>query len=52
MMKEILNHMGMRREQTGSPKIILKTAYKAGAIKDENVVVLYKKEIMWVHSYK
>lgn len=36
MMKEILEMHGYAEEATGSPKIILKTAYKAGMIKDEN----------------
>ena len=37
MMKEILEHHGFAEGATGSPKIILKTAYKAGMIKDEEV---------------
>lgn len=37
MMKEILEHHGFTEGATGSPKIILKTAYKAGMIKDEEV---------------
>lgn len=36
MMKEILELHGYREGATGSPKIILKTAYKAGMIKDED----------------
>lgn len=35
MMKEILEEHGYAESATGSPKIILKTAYKAGLIKDE-----------------
>lgn len=35
MMKEILEIHGYEEGATGSPKIILKTAYKAGMIKDE-----------------
>ena len=35
MMKEILQNHGYEEGATGSPKIILKTAYKAGMIKDE-----------------
>lgn len=35
MMKEILEIHGYAEEATGSPKIILKTAYKAGMIRDE-----------------
>ncbi len=35
MMKEILEAHGYEEGATGSPKIILKTAYKAGMIKDE-----------------
>ena len=37
MMKEILEMHGYEEGATGSPKIILKTAYKAGMIKDEHV---------------
>ncbi len=38
MMKEIYwNYMDMKKGATGSPKIILKTAYKAGMIKDEEL---------------
>ena len=37
MMKEILELHGFEEGATGSPKIILKTAYKAGMIKDENL---------------
>lgn len=37
MMKEILELHGFEEGATGSPKIILKTAYKAGMIKNENL---------------
>ena len=37
MMKEILHNHGYEEGATGSPKIILKTAYKAGMIKDEEL---------------
>ena len=37
MMKEILQDHGYEEGATGSPKIILKTAYKAGMIRDENM---------------
>ena len=37
MMKEILQNHGYEEGTTGSPKIILKTAYKAGMIKDEEL---------------
>ena len=37
MMKEILQSHGYEEGATGSPKIILKTAYKAGMIKDEGL---------------
>ena len=37
MMKEILESHGYEEGATGSPKIILKTAYKAGMIKDEEL---------------
>ncbi len=37
MMKEILELHGYEEGATGSPKIILKTAYKAGMIKDEEL---------------
>ena len=37
MMKEILQNHGYEEGETGSPKIILKTAYKAGMIKDEEL---------------
>lgn len=37
MMKEILQNHGYEEGATGFPKIILKTAYKAGMIKDEEL---------------
>ena len=37
MMKEIFENHGYEEGATGSPKIILKTAYKAGMIKDEKL---------------
>lgn len=37
MMKEILQNHGYEEGATGSPKIILKTAYKARMIKDEEL---------------
>ena len=37
MMKEILQNHGYEEGATGSPKNILKTAYKAGMIKDEEL---------------
>lgn len=55
-MKEILEQQGFAEEKTGSPKIVLKTAFVAGMIRDEelwmaalsarnNVAHSYKKEI-------
>ena len=55
-MKEILEQQGFAEERTGSPKIVLKTAYAAGMIGDEelwmqalvarnNVAHSYNKEI-------
>ena len=41
MVKEILENHGYEEEATGSPKIILKTAYQAGMIKDED---------LWLHA--
>ncbi|MCI8647406.1 MAG: nucleotidyltransferase [Firmicutes bacterium] len=35
MMKEVLSAHGYKESATGSPKMILKTAYKAGMIKNE-----------------
>lgn len=37
MMKEILENHGYEEGAAGSPKIISKTAYKAGMIKDEKL---------------
>lgn len=56
VMKEILTQHGYEQSATGSPKTVLKTAYKAGMIKDEtlwiralqarnNVVHSYNREI-------
>lgn len=56
MMKEILEAHGFEQGTTGSPKTILKTAYKAGMISDEtlwlkalqernNVTYSYNREI-------
>ncbi|MDO4284110.1 MAG: HI0074 family nucleotidyltransferase substrate-binding subunit [Eubacteriales bacterium] len=56
MMKEILERHGYEAGATGSPKIILKTAYQAGMIQDEaiwiralqernNVAHAYNREI-------
>ena len=36
-MKEILENAGFSEGKTGSPKMILKTAYSAGMLKDEDV---------------
>ena len=36
-MKEILEQLGLAEERTGSPKIVLKTAFSAGMIRDENL---------------
>lgn len=36
-MKEVLGNHGYEESATGSPKLILKTAYQAGMIKDEDV---------------
>lgn len=41
MMKEILTIHGYEEGSTGSPKTILKTAYQAGMIKDED---------LWLHA--
>lgn len=41
MMKEILELHGYEEGATGSPKIILKTAFKAGMIKNEE---------LWLHA--
>lgn len=37
MMKEILENHGFEEGATGSPKLILKTAYKAGLIQEETL---------------
>ncbi len=37
MMKEILENHGYEEGATGSPKIILKTAYRSGMIQDEEL---------------
>lgn len=37
MMKEVLAQHGYEESATGSPKLILKTAYKAGMIQDEDL---------------
>ena len=36
-MKEILEQQGFAEERTGSPKIVLKTAFAAGMIGDEDL---------------
>ena len=41
MVKEILENHGYEEGATGSPKTILKTAYQAGMIKDEE---------LWLHA--
>ena len=52
MMKEILEAHGYEESATGSPKIILKTAYKAGMIKDEEAWLRALQERNNVtHSY-
>ena len=52
MMKEILKNHGYEEGATGSPKIILKTAYKAGMIKDEDLWLKALRERNNVtHSY-
>ena len=49
MMKEILEMHGFEEGATGSPKIILKTAYKAGMIKDEELWLrALQEETMWL----
>ena len=51
-MKEILESHGYEEGATGSPKIILKTAYKAGMIKDEELWLRALQERNNVaHSY-
>lgn len=52
MMKEILEFHGYEESATGSPKTILKTAYRAGMIKDENMWLKALQERNNVaHSY-
>lgn len=52
MMKEILEIHGYEASATGSPKIILKTAYQAGMIKDEDLWLRALQERNNVtHSY-
>ena len=52
MMKEILEAHGYEEGATSSPKIILKTAYKAGMIKDEEAWLRALQERNNVtHSY-
>lgn len=52
MIKEILTSHGYEEGATGSPKIILKTAYKAGMIKDEDMWLRALQERNNVaHSY-
>ena len=51
-MKEILERHGYEEGATGSPKTILKTAYQAGIIKDENLWLRALQERNNVsHSY-
>lgn len=52
MMKEVLEIHGYEEGATGSPKSILKTAYKAGMIKDEDMWLRALQERNNVaHSY-
>lgn len=52
MMKNILESHGYEEGSTGSPKIILKTAYKAGMIKNERLWLRALQERNNVaHSY-
>lgn len=52
MMKEILENHGFEEGATGSPKLILKTAYKAGMIKDAELWLQALQERNNVsHSY-
>lgn len=52
MIKEILSMHGYEASATGSPKIILKTAYQAGMIKDEELWLRALQEHNNVaHSY-
>lgn len=52
MMKEVLENHGYEEGSTGSPKIILKTAFRAGMIKDEELWLRALQERNNVtHSY-
>lgn len=52
MMKEILEIHGYEEGATGSPKIILRTAYKAGMIKnEENWLKALQERNNVTHSY-
>ncbi len=52
MMKEILENHGFEEGATGSPKLILKTAYKAGMIEDAELWLQALQERNNVsHSY-
>ena len=52
MMKEILENHGYEQSSTGSPKLILKTAYQAGLIDNEEVWInaLFTRNNV-AHSY-
>ena len=52
MMKEILEEHGYEQSSTGSPKLILKTAYQAGLIDNEEVWInaLFARNNV-AHSY-
>ena len=49
MMKEILEIHGYAEGATGSPKIILKTAYKAGMIRDEEQCFVHCRQEIMLH---
>lgn len=51
MMKEILENHGFEEGATGSPKIILKTAYQANMIRDENLWLSVQERNNVIHSY-
>jgi nucleotidyltransferase substrate binding protein (TIGR01987 family) len=52
LMKELLERDGYEESATGSPKMILKTAYKAGMIQDETLWLKALQERNNVtHSY-
>ena len=52
MMKEILENHGFEEGATGSPKIILKTAYQANMIRDENLwLSALQERNNVIHSY-